>query len=338
VRGLALVLALLAALPAAAQEKDAKGAVSRENPALTTLAMFAGGPAGLWRTTDWGFTWKKAEKKGEAGVPPEAMGSVRAILPIGASVYVAASGGAFASSDFGETWARWPIESSVLSILPSRYSLADLTVFVGTADGLLVSDDAGRSFKRTRLWGVPVHRIEWPGPMLVVGTAAGVAFSKDMGETWIPPGEGLPLRTVTALALSSYYSADPVLFAGMGDEGVFKSRDGGAHWEPMGLEGSPVLDMVWLGPFLYVLNETGLHRSQDAGATWQPIGRGLQGVPRRLLFPLAPTSGAEVFVATDQGVWRSGDGGESFLRQGLIDDTVTALVTFPQPDPLKLKK
>jgi photosystem II stability/assembly factor-like uncharacterized protein len=334
----ALALLALAALSAAAQEKEPKAPDSRGTPALTTLSIFSGGPAGLWRSTDWGFTWKKAEKKGEAGESPDSMGAVRAVLPIGTSVYVAGSGGAFASSDFGETWARWPIEGSVLSILPSRYPLADLTVFVGTAEGLLISEDAGRTFKRTHLWGVAVHRMDWPGPALVVGTGAGVAASTDMGATWAPPGEGLPLRAVTAMALSSFYPADPVLFAGLGTDGVFKSRNGGGSWEAVGLEGSPVLDLVWLGPFLYALTESGLYRSQDTGASWGPIGRGLQGTPQRLLFPLAPTSGAEVFVATSEGIWRSGDGGESFLKQGQVDGAISVLATFPQPEPLKPRK
>ena len=42
-------------------------------------------------------------------------------------------------------------------------------------------------------------------------------------------------------------------------------------------------------------------------------------------------------MATDRGIWRSGDGGESFLQQGLVEETVSALVTFPQPDARKGK-
>jgi len=321
---------------ALAQEKEPPRVV-RENAALTTLTIYAGAPSGLWRSPDWGSTWKKVEKKGEKGEDPAAIGAVRAILPIGPAVYVAGSGGLFVSDDFGETWIRWPVEASVLSVLPSRYPLADLTVFVGTPGGLLVSPDAGKTFRPTGLRGVGVNRIEWPGPALVVGTSAGVVVSHDMGDTWAAPGEGLPGSSVEALALSSYFATDPVLFAGVGQRGVYRSRDGGKTWAAVGLQGSRVVDLVWLGPFLYALTEGGLFRSQDVGDSWAAIGRGLSGTPEGMLFPLAPASGAEVFLATDRGIWRSGDGAESFLQVGLVDEPVSVLATFPQGMPMSTK-
>jgi hypothetical protein len=98
-----------------------------------------------------------------------------------------------------------------------------------------------------------------------------------------------------------------------------------------------VVDLVWLGPFLYALTDGGLFRSQDAGGSWTAIGRGLVGTPQRILFALAPASGAEVFAATDRGIWRSGDGAESFLQLSSLEDTVSVLATFPQADMLKPK-
>src|SRR5207244_31613 len=137
----------------------------------------------------------------------------------------------------------------------------------------------------------------------------GVMVSMDGGATFAGPGRGLPAGDVLSIALSSFFAADPVLFAGVGHLGVFRSADGGATWSQAGLSGQRVGDLVWLGPFLYAATDGGVQRSEDLGRTWLALGQGLEErAVRRLLFPLAPDSGAEVFAATDQGVWRSADG------------------------------
>jgi photosystem II stability/assembly factor-like uncharacterized protein len=334
----ALLLLFVAPLAAAQPANQDKLAAQRLTPVLINLTLLAGGPSGLWRSTDWGVTWKKAEKTEEKGEDPATIVGVSAILPIGPAVYVASESGAFASDDFGQTWTRWPLEAQPLSLLPSRYPLADLTVFVGTPEGLLVSPDLGRTFKPTRLRGLAVEKMQWPGPALVVGTSAGVAISRDEGETWAPPGVGLPPGPVGALALSSYYANDPLLFAGVASRGVQGSRDGGATWSSAGLDGKRVIELVWLGPFLYALTDQGLFRSQDVAESWSAIGKGLEGKPQALLFPLAPANGAEVFVATSRGVFRSLDGAESFVPIAVLEDDFSVLATFPQSELLKKKK
>ena len=162
-----------------------------------------------------------------------------------------------------------------------------------------------------------VHRLEWPGPALVMATARGVLVSNDGAKSFTGPGTGLPAGEVRAMALSSFFAADPVLFAAVGAKGVYRSADGGATWKPSGLEGHTVPDLVWLGPFLYAAADRGLFRSEDAGRTWAPLGDGLTAWSRsRLMFPLAPDSGAEAFLATDQGVYRTGDGGMRWESAG----------------------
>ena len=83
----------------------------------------------------------------------------------------------------------------------------------------------------------------------------------------------------------------------------------------------------------------GVKRSEDMGHTWVTLTDGLEGRPvHRLLFPLAPASGAEIFAATDQGVWRSADGGLHWQRSGLNGRFVLSLGTFPPPLPVRGKK
>ncbi len=293
-------------------------------PIVTSLTLFAGSPAGLWRSRDWGGNWELARP-----------GAVHTILPLGPGVYAGGDKGVLVSEDFGQTWADLPVETAVLGILPSRYPQSDPTVFAATASGLLKSQDHGKTFQPTPLAGTGVFRMEWPGPALVLATGRGVLVSSDVGTTFTGPGDGLPPGAARALALSSFFAVDPVLFAGIGDQGVFRSNDGGRSWAASGLAGHTVNDLVWLGPILYAAADQGLFRSDDAGKTWSPLGHGIAGrAALRLMFPLAPQSGAEIFLGTDQGVFRTADGGLNWMKSGLAAERILSLATFPPPAPL----
>jgi photosystem II stability/assembly factor-like uncharacterized protein len=224
-------------------------------------------------------------------------------------------------------------------MVTSRFLQADPTVFIGTDAGLLRSSDAGRHFKPTALSGTAVQRLEWPGPALVAATGDGVRFSLDGGDTFLPAGSGLPPGEVRALALSSFFLVDPVLFAAPATGGVFRSADGGRTWVAAGLTGRQVADLVWLGPLLYAATDDGVHRSEDGGAHWMRLDQGLRRArATRLLFPLAPDVGAEVFLGTDDGLFRSSDGGEHWSSSGLAGRVVLTIGTFPPPQRILGKK
>ena len=296
---------------------------AQNSPVVTSLTLFAGSPSGLWRSGDWGGRWEL--------VRPSA---THTILPLGPRVFVGNETGVLLSEDFGQSWTEVVLETPVRAVLPSRYPQSDPTVFAGTAAGLLKSDDAGRSFRATVLTGTPVNRLEWPGPALVVATGQGVLVSEDAAGTFRPAGEGLPPGEARALALSSFFAVDPVLFAGVGSSGVFRSRDGARTWSASGLEDHTVHDLVWLGPILYAATDRGLFRSEDAGARWSPLGEGMAGrAALRLMFPLAPDSGAEAFLGTDDGIFRTTDGGHHWTKSGLPGERVLSLATFPPPAP-----
>lgn len=324
--GFAALTALAAAAPARPQSAS-------DSAIVTSLTLFAGTAQGLHRSRDWGGTWERAFGRGL-----DEVGSVRAILPIGPRVYLGGDGGLYVSDDFGLNWTRSYSATPVLAVCASRYPQADPTVFIGTPAGLLKSGDAGRSFAPTAFPQVRVERIEWPGPDLVLATARGVLVSKDAGASFTGPGGGLPGAPVLSLALSSFYAVDPVLYAGV-TSGAFRSSNAAETWAAAGLEGRSVNDLVWLGPSLYAATEVGLLRSEDLGKTWSAFGEGAAGrAAIRILFPLAPAAGAEVFLGTDRGVYWSGDGGQHWRASGLQTEAITALATFPQPDPVQKKR
>jgi photosystem II stability/assembly factor-like uncharacterized protein len=328
-----LALGGLPALVWLAATGSAAGPTPQDAPVVTSLTLFAGTREGPFLSRDWGASWEPIERVARGGDDPRAAGATHAFYPVGPRVYMGGEGGLFVSEDFGETWSRREPDIHVLAILPSRYALADPTVFVGTPQGLLKSASFGHRFEPTPLEGTPIHRIEWPGPALVVATGKGVFVSMDGGATFEGPGEGLPSGNVPALALSSFYPVDPVLFASVASEGVFRSSDGAKTWTAAGLEGHSVSDLYWLGPSLFAVAEQGLFRSQDLGHTWSDLTQGLREmVPTRVMFPLAPESGATIFLAARNGVYRSEDGGNNWRPSGLADRQVLCLATFPPPN------
>jgi len=322
--------------PARTQAQDPVPTGERAAPVVTSLTLFAGTSEGLWRSADWGGSWSRVVG-GPGTAPLESLGAARAVLPLGPQVWVGGEGGLYLSDDFGVTWKRLFPGVAVDAVLTSRYPQADPTVFLGTPGGLLLSQDGGLTFRPTLL-KVAVTRLDWPGPALVVATGGGVTISEDGGGVFRGRGQGLPEGVVEAMAVSSFFGVDPVLFAG-GAFGVYRSSDGGRTWKATRYKGGTVFDLQWLGPFLYAAGDSGVQRSDDVGETWVPLSEGLgrQSV-RRLMFPLAPAAGLEAFVGTDGGVFRTVDGGQKWQRAGLDGKDVRVLATFPPPAPATGKR
>jgi photosystem II stability/assembly factor-like uncharacterized protein len=326
--------------PAAfAQQPDDRKTASNQgvDTVVTSLTLFAGTDEGLWRSPDWGGNWIRV-----VGPPPgdtlETLGAARALVPLGPQVWVAGEGGLFFSEDFGLAWKRLFPGASALCLMPSRYPQADATIFLGTASGLLRSEDGGFTFSPTVLSEVPVSRLDWPGPALVAATGRGVLISEDGGRAFRDRGQGLPEGEVQALAVSSFFASDPVLFAG-GAFGVYRSSDAGRTWKATGITERSIKDLVWLGPFLYAAGDGGVYRSDDVGQTWTKLSEGLGSRQvRRIMFPLAPAAGLEAFVGTDDGAFRTTDGGQHWQRAGLEGRSILSLATFPPPQPTHGKR
>ncbi len=325
-RALGVALLVLVPLSALAQARLA----AQSSPVVTTLTLFAGDAEGLWRSRDWAGSWERVRARGL-----ERLGAVHAVQALGQRVWLGGVGGLFVSDDFGETWAPRGEFEVVHALVASRYPEADPTLFVGSDRGLFRSSDGGRTFEPTPLQGVAVTRLEWPGPALVIGTRSGLRVSDDGARSFRPASVGLPAGEVRSLALSSYFAIDPVLFAGVGRAGVYRSTDGGATFQSVGLAGTRVDELAWLGPHLYAATSAGLFRSDDAGRTFERRGAGLGELAvGALLFPHALQSAAEFFVGTERGVFRTQDGGLRFEPTG-FKGAVTALATFPPPAQLR---
>jgi len=160
--------------------------------------LFAGLPGGLLRSTDGGTTWKALSLP-----PPPPYVTCLAVSPgyleDGTVIAGTAEDGILMSNNGGDTWRAWNfglIEPEVLSLVVSPAFQKDETLFCGTASGIFRSTNGGRAWR----------------------------------ELALPPG----FVPVLSLALSPNFEADQTLYAGTEESGLFRSRDAGETWEPLG--------------------------------------------------------------------------------------------------------
>lgn len=255
-----------------------------------------------------------------------------------------------------------------------RHALCLLLVvcpaLAATAKDTPATPMSAATFKGLELRGI--------GPALMSGRIAHIEFEPGDPATWyVAVGSGGVWKTVNAGttwtpifdAQGSYsigtVAIDPsntsVLYVGTGEDvggrhvgygdGVYRSRDGGANWENIGLKGSEHIARILVhpkapdtlfvaaqGPLWSQGGERGLYRTEDGGKTWQrTLGdEAWTGVTDIVMDPRNPdrlyaatwqrhrTVAAYMGGGPNSGLHRSEDGGKTWtkLAQGLPEGSM----------------
>ena len=258
--------------------------------------------------------------------------------------------GVYRSIDKGATWEQ------ILETLPSCRAVRvhpdhpELVFAVDLFDGLLVSRDAGVTWMQENAGIetlVPTSLVV-SGERLYIGTQACGVWSADLSVTsgtlsWQPERSNKPVPTVHSAEIQVDPNNPDVLFVSAYPGGLMRSTDGGVTWgDRNGINPSIVVaDPLRQGYYTFAIDPTnsnemwlgtwgsGVYRSHDAMLLNVPAfgeQRTMLGVNVYRLV-LDPTDPAQVYAATEQGVFHTGDDGATWeqLNEGLPTSQVRTL-------------
>lgn len=317
--------------------------VHPENPAIAWIGAAAGG---IWKTTDYGNSWKPVFDNENA----IAMGSI-AIDFNNPDILLAGTGemssnidaylgdGVYRSTDGGETWTQVGLVTvgafSKIWIHPQNSSLV-LAGATKNGAGLYRSTDGGFTWQKTFDGNVsdvamnPADPDEW----FIAVTGDGVYRSTDGGVNWTRHSSGLATSGVGRISVFVAPSNPSVLYALMevsGIANIYKSTNSGSSWVNVYAGGSDFFrNQGWYDQYIVVhpANENivlaggiDIWRTEDGGQTWENITNGYGGGPLYGGDPVhvdqhhaafAPSNPSIVYAVNDGGVYLSQDAGKTW--------------------------
>jgi photosystem II stability/assembly factor-like uncharacterized protein len=273
-------------------------------------------------------------------------------------------GGVWRTNDAGRTWSpifdSQPVGSiGAIAVAPGNPNIiyagsgeSDMRSDIGYGDGMYKSIDAGKTWTHIGLTDSrEIARIlidpTDPNKLYVAAlghgygpnTERGVFRSKDGGATWqrilfhdentgaidlaFEPGNP---STIYAALLQTRRPPWNVYAPSKGPgSGLYRSRDGGEHWEPVVGHGLPAEELGRIGiafapsnpQRIYLIVDAkagGLYRSDDSGETWQLMSNDHRMWQRGWYFEevtVDPKDPDTVYVP-NTSLYRSRDGGKTF--------------------------
>ncbi len=230
-------------------------------------------------------------------------------------VYLASSKALYKTINGGRNW------SEIVSFKGTANTITTLAidplnstnVFAGTMDGLYMSGDRGKNWKRTfagfggleaSILSVAIQPVE--PEAIFIGTKAGLFRSDSVGKGWKRISE-IPRNTVVS-SLSLTSSKPHTLFAAT-DRGLFRSRDDKMGWERL---------------LVTFTSDTGEVVEEPAEDT-------VNGeTPEMRWVMVDPTDDETIYLATSDGLLISHDSGVNWRRggnSGLVSSDIRNLAT-----------
>jgi len=276
---------------------------------LAGSSLIAGGPGGIYRSTDGGEAWRLTSQA-----------QARDFETVGLLTFAATPGGVFWSSDQGATWTQ----SGLFDV--RSIEAVGTSLFATVLDqGVFRSDDLGHTWDRTGFVRPPgagvVNLLAADATLYVTLSPNGIQKSTDLGQTWSSADAGLPATDALAMCV-----VGAKVLASFRNDGVYASLDGGVSWIPSG-GGRTWYEEGWafhdLGDRILLGTPSGLMESRDGGAHWVASPLNVEG---SLLVTAFAQSGATLYAgSSNTGVYRRPLGASSWSNAGPRSAQISSL-------------
>lgn len=170
--------------------------------------------------------------------------------------------------------------------------------------------------------------------IVLAGTEAGIAISRDAGISWYAARLPASLSMVLALCCSPNFGEDGIVLAGTLEDGIWYSESHGERWRTcnFGLLDATVYSLAISPNFahdgtIYAGAATAIYHSYNGARAWKQLDFPDDAPP---ILSLAVSPDANVlYVGTErEGLYRSLDRGESWDRTSLPASSANALLAL----------
>jgi hypothetical protein len=296
---------------------------------LTSSTVYAATSAGLYRTVDAGEHWAWISPT----LPDLHALVIDPLAPV--TLYAASSShGVFRSTDAGSTWI--PIGVSYWWVNALAVDPYTGTLYAAVDNGVFTWEPTGGNWSQifAPLAYVPaefawVYSVAVRSPASYIGvfygdyeTGTAAVFTGQYSGTVLstyPPTDAIP---VDVLAIDP--TNPSIAYAGVRNDSLFKTTDGGATWFRSTMSGVYQLVIDPSHPnTVYAADYRGVAKSTDGGTTSTAAGEGLidtllaYGLSPTVTLAIDPQTPDTLYAGTAMGMFKTIDGGGHWTPAGL---------------------